>query len=64
MRSFPEKVDDLNLLLSASKLGVESHRSLDPHDGKRDPAATAREYGARLGCEYSLMQVPCRLHAL
>ena len=28
------------------KASRESHRSLDPHDGKRDPAATAREEGA------------------
>ena len=29
------------------KASRESHRSLDPHDGKRDPAATAREESTR-----------------
>ena len=31
------------------KASRESHRSLDPREGKRDPAATAREESARAG---------------
>ena len=34
------------------KASRESHRSLDPHEGKRDPAATAREESAR-ACPHS-----------
>ena len=37
---------------SPGKASRESHRSLDPREGKRDPAATAREESAR-ACPHS-----------
>ena len=38
------------------KASRESHRSLDPHEGKRDTAATAREESAR-ACRHSRRRV-------